>query len=152
MTVLLILGLKRSSGNRKFLKSGICSKSRVVVSPYSPALKLFWLSLAFLEFWSCCCLIIGILQAQCSCADPASKLGKCKHAIALLLWCTNKDNVSSSSTCGLVVPVTIFLNSMTNGQLRALQYTCLPLMGAFRLLWRAVVVTTGWRPRKITPF
>ncbi|KAK2549482.1 hypothetical protein P5673_030023 [Acropora cervicornis] len=35
----------------------------------------------------------GIVHASCSCPDIASQLGKCKHAIGLLLWCKNENNV-----------------------------------------------------------
>lgn len=35
----------------------------------------------------------GIVHTSCSCPDIASQLGKCKHAIALLLWCKNENNV-----------------------------------------------------------
>ena len=37
--------------------------------------------------------LTGLERAGCSCADPASKLGKCKHAVGLLLWCKNEKNV-----------------------------------------------------------
>lgn len=46
----------------------------------------------------CCCNFVvialtGVERAACSCADPASKLGRCKHAVGLLLWCKNEKNV-----------------------------------------------------------
>ena len=34
------------------------------------------------------------MRASCTCADTASKLGRCKHAVGLLLWCKNEKNVS----------------------------------------------------------
>lgn len=45
----------------------------------------------------CCNFVVivltGLERAGCSCADPASKLGRCKHAVGLLLWCKNEKNV-----------------------------------------------------------
>ena len=45
----------------------------------------------------CCNYVVivltGLERAGCSCADPASKLGRCKHAVGLLLWCKNEKNV-----------------------------------------------------------
>lgn len=38
-------------------------------------------------------VLTGLERAGCSCADPASKLGRCKHAVGLLLWCKNEKNV-----------------------------------------------------------
>jgi len=35
----------------------------------------------------------GLERAGCCCADPASKLGRCKHAVGLLLWCKNEKNM-----------------------------------------------------------
>lgn len=45
----------------------------------------------------CCNFVVivltGLERAGCCCADPASKLGRCKHAVGLLLWCKNEKNV-----------------------------------------------------------
>ena len=45
----------------------------------------------------CCNYVVivltGLERAGCSCADPASKLGRCKHTVGLLLWCKNEKNV-----------------------------------------------------------
>ncbi|XP_078354247.1 uncharacterized protein LOC144638827 isoform X2 [Oculina patagonica] len=40
----------------------------------------------------------GLVRAGCSCADPASKLGRCKHGVGLLLWCKNEKN---EAMCGV---------------------------------------------------
>ena len=37
-------------------------------------------------------VLTGLERAGCSCADPASKLGRCKHAVGLLLWCKNEND------------------------------------------------------------
>ena len=41
-----------------------------------------------------CFFIEGIEKALCSCPDPASKLGKCKHVVGLLLWCKREEGGS----------------------------------------------------------
>lgn len=50
------------------------------------------------------------MRASCTCADPASKQGRCKHGVALLLRCKKEKNVSNCKTLWtLMVPV--FLTS-----------------------------------------
>nr|XP_058944518.1 uncharacterized protein LOC131772588 isoform X4 [Pocillopora verrucosa] len=38
----------------------------------------------------------GVVRASCTCADPASKQGRCKHGVALLLRCKKEKNSASS--------------------------------------------------------
>ena len=84
------------------------------------------------------------MRAVCSCADPASKLGKCKHSVGLLLWCKEEKNVSSF----LPIPLFIYLpktfeavfSSNFKGRSSGLKNSAFSLRSTFEVLENVSIV------------